>query len=242
MRDVRQSYRQHQTLRELAALGTVHEARKVREYDWLRSFFGDYFAGTVGRVAFKAARPIDRLPDLRALESMELLELELPGVPENFEHLAELHKLEHLSVTLTSLHTDDRERLTALSELPQLWDLALIGDDFDDDAVGQVSRDSSLVVIAIDSSKITEQSLNRLSQLKALQMLKLDESVIQNHDCSVISQFPRLSSVYFIGRSLTAQDEQKARSIWPNAKTTVGTSFFTTISPVESKAIGVRRE
>lgn len=237
MRDVRRCYRQQQTLQELAEFGSVTANRRLRKYDWFRSFFGDYTHGTIQSLDLVATQPINRWPDLRALEDVEGMRLELANVPENVDQLAELRKLKYLDVKLTTIGASDPQRLTVLTEIPQLWHLWLDGDDFDDTAILHISRDTRLESLAIGSSRITERSVIRLSELKSLTHLTLNESVVQNQDCSALSRLPNLSYLAFIGNNLSSQDEQSVRKLWPDTKIEVGTTGDT-----GEKFISMRRE
>jgi len=241
-RDLRDCYRQQQAIHELATLGSVTASHELRKYDWFRSFLGSYTHGIIDGLDLKVTHQIDRLPDFRSLQNIEWLSLEMRNLPENIGWLAELPKLERLCVALTSLGDSGPEKLGDFTELPELWALALLGDEFDDDAVLHISSETRLGWLAIDSSKITAKGLNRLGQLKTLTSLTLHQSVIQTQDCSVLLQFPRLRHLTFLGSNLTAQDEQKMRKLWPDAQVVAGTSHVAPGSMIQKKSLRMWRE
>ena len=217
VREVHRCYRQQQVLQEFARFGSVATRRQLQEYDWLRSLFGDYTHGTVEYLEVKATRPIDRLPDLRAIADVERMRLELPNIQENFEQLAELAALEDLDITLTSINASDRERLSALTELPQLTGLGLDGNSFDDDCLLRISRRTGIRGLIVFSPNITGKGLASLGELKSLHHLALDDSVMRISDAG-LSQIPHLPSLLFIGNKLTAQDESRVQKLWPDAR------------------------
>jgi hypothetical protein len=221
VREVHRCYRQQQVLQELAQYGSVATKRQLQKYDWLRSFFGDYTHGTVEYLEMKATRPIDRLPDLRGLADVERVRLELPNIPENFEQLAELVALAHLDITLTSINAADRQRLTALTELPQLTGFGLDGDSFDDDCLPRISRQTHIRGLIVFSPNVTARGLASLGELKSLNHLALEDRVMQNSD-SALLQLPQVPSLLIVGNKLTPQDERKIRKLWPEARVESG--------------------
>jgi hypothetical protein len=221
VREVHRCYRQQQVLEELAQYGSVATRRKLQKYDWLRSFFGDYTHGTVEFLELKAARPIDHLPDLRALAEVERVRLELLNIPENFEQLAELAALDDLDVTLTSINAADRERLAAFTELSQLSALGLDGESFDDDCLLRISRQTRMRGLLVLSPNVTAIGLASLQELKSLNHLVLEDKVMQNSD-SALLQLPQVPSLLIIGNKLTPQDEMKIRKLWPEARVESG--------------------
>jgi hypothetical protein len=240
-RDVRRCALHQQTLGELAQFGSLEVGRDLRKFDWFRSLFGDHFHGTVRSVALTTSRPMDRLPDLSALDSLVGLNLEAENIPENIDHVADFPKLK-VSMTLTSLADTDRSKLTALSELPQLCSLGLLGDQVDDSAVLLISPDTQLEWISIGSSMLTAKSLTRLRELKSLTQLTLDQEVIRNQDCSPLLQAPQLSFLIFIGKIFTPQDADKMRALWPDAIVVGGNAFISPTSPVSKWSLRIFRE
>jgi hypothetical protein len=241
-RDVRRSSRQQQALEELAQFGSLETSRDLQKFDWFRSLFGDQFHGSIRRVLLTADRPVHRLSDLSGLETVEGFGLYVPNLPENFEQLSRLPNLKYLSVTLTSAAAADRARLTALTQLPQLYSLGLLGDRVVDEDILQISQESRLEAISIGSSKITAKALRHLSELKSLTSLTLDQNVAQNQDCSVLLQFPGLSYLNFIGNNITQQDADKMRSLWPDAMVIGGTSAIATNSTIWKPSLRIFRE
>lgn len=220
-RDVRRCMLQRQTLGQLAQYGSLEIGRDLRKFDWLRSLFGDHFHGTVRWVTLSATGPMDQLPDLTLLDSLSSLSLEVENIPENLDHIARFGKLK-VSITLTSLANTDRHKLTAITELPQLYSLGLLGDDIDDSAVSAISSDTQLEWIAIGSPALTVNSLRRLSELKSVRQLTLDQAVVQTQDCSPLLHAPQLSFLIFIGNNTTQKDADKMRALWPDAKVVGG--------------------
>lgn len=223
--EVRRCYRQQQAIRELEQLGSVTTNRSRQKYDWFRSFFGAELHGVVTGVDLVTTAPVERLPDLRLLEDITGFGMELANIPENIEQLAELPKLEYLSVKLTSLGGADPSRLVELTSFPELWRLCLAGDEFGDGDIQHISGNTRLESLEIDSSKITDDGLARLSKMSSLVNLTLDESVIKTLDCSVLTRLPKLYRLTFVGKNLAAKDEAKLRSLWPNAKIESGTAW-----------------
>ncbi len=225
-REVRRCYRQQEAIRELTQLGAVTTRRNWQKYDWFRSFFGEELHGTVDFVELIAPRPVDRLPDLQPLQDLHSLGLELVNIPENIGQLTELPKLRYLGVKLTAGADANLERLTELTEHPQLWRLHLVGDDFNDAAISRISRNARIEQLSIQSTKITEAGLLHISEMDSLTVLHLDEGVIKNLDCSVLGRLPNLNWLTFIGKNLAAQDTIKLRSLslWPNSAYLSGTT------------------
>jgi hypothetical protein len=221
-RDVRRCAHQQQVFQELAQFGAVETTRDLQKFDWLRSLFGDHFHGTIRSAKLSATQPVDRLPDLRSLDSLQRLHLVMPNLPENMDQVAELTNLTGFSVTLTSLDETDRSRLTELTQLPQLDSLQLLVDDIDDGDVLLISAESRVLGLAVSSPRITEKSLHRLSRLKSLTHLTLHAKVIldQDQNIAVFSRFSKLTSMHLLGHGLTAKDADKVRVLWPDA------SFF----------------
>ena len=220
--DVRRCYRQQQAVRELEQVGSVSTSRNRQKYDWFRSFFGAELHGIVDGVDLVATEPVDRLPDLGLLENISFVGMELPNLPENIKQLAELPKLELLSVKLTSLGGGDPKRLTELTSLPELWRLTLIGEEFAA-TIRHISTTTRLESLDIDASTITDEDLVRISELSSLMSLSFDESVLKTLDCSVLTLLPNLRELTFVGKNLTAQDEARLQ-LWPNAKIETGTT------------------
>jgi hypothetical protein len=225
-REVRRCYRQQQAIRELEQIGAVTMNRSRQKYDWFRSFVGAELHGVVTGVDLVATVPVERLPDLRQLESIRSIGMELVNPPENIGQLAELPKLKYVSVKLTSLAGAEPERLTELTEHPQLWRLHLVGDEFNDAVISHISRDARIEQLSIQSTKITEAALVQISEMDSLTVLHLDECVLKNLDYSVLDRLTNLNWLTFIGKNLTAQDTIKLRSqsLWPNATYDSGTT------------------
>jgi len=215
--DVRRCAHQQQVLQELGQFGALETTRDLRRFDWLRSIFGEHFHGTIRSVRLTATQPLDRLPDLRPLESLERLHLKTPNIPENLDQVSELTKLTSFNVTLTSLDELDRSRLTELTELPQLNSLQLLASDVVDGDILLISTDTRVSGLAINSPKITEKSLSRLSRLKSLSHLTLHAAVLLDKDIDVPSQFPKLRSMHLLGNGLTTKDADKLHALWPDA-------------------------
>jgi hypothetical protein len=243
MRDLHHCYRQQATITELAKLGSVTAFRDRRPYDWFRILFGDHFHGTIDLVSLTSSRRVDRLPDLRSLTHLESLWLELPGIPENIEQVSQLPSLKGLNVTLTKLTIADRERLRRLTQMPQLYGLGLLGEDVDDDAVLQISPHSQLEYVSIGSSKITDRGISRLSELKMLTNLTLEENLLKGQDWSAFSKFPKLSFLNLIGGRLAPGKVADGMvDIWPNARIVPGTSAIAPTSSVWKTSIRILRE
>jgi hypothetical protein len=236
VRDVHRSYRQQQALHELAKLGSVTTYRQVRKYDWLRSLFGADFHGTIYGLELTSTQPIDRLPDLRGLDDVYRISLEMVSVPENIAQLAELRSLKHVGVSLTSIDKDDIPGLTTLTKTPQLGYLYLYGDKFDDDAIFGISPDAEIHMLGIESSKITSKSLTRLSQLNSLEHLSLHASLLQGSDESALARLPRMVYLAFVGNQLTLKDEEKARKLWPHAHVVSGIARNTIVPGGNARA------
>jgi hypothetical protein len=241
-RDLRRCSLQQQALEELAQFGQLDIDRDLRKFDWFRSLFGAHFHGAIRNVSLTTNRPMNRLPDLMPLDSVVNFGLHTANIPENIGELADLPKLKYLGVTLTSLGNTDPRRLTALTKLPQLCALGLVGDGFDDDSIRLISPDSKLEALSIISPKVTVEGLSQLAQLKSLSNLTLEETVIQSKDCSVLSQSPRLSHLNFIGNNLAAKDANKAQQIWPAAKVIAGTSAVSPWGGMQKPSLRIFRE
>lgn len=223
-REVRRCYRQQQAIRELEQVGSVTTNRSSQKYDWFRSFFGAELHGVVEGVDLVATEPVVRLPDLRLLENIKFFGMELANIPQNIEQLAELPKLEYLSVKLTSLGGADPKRLGDLTDFPELWRLCLVGDEFDDADIQNISRAARLGSLEIDSSKVTDAGLARISEMISLTNITVDESVLKTLDCSILTRLPKMYKLTFVGKKLAAQDAARLRSLWPNAKIEFGTT------------------
>jgi hypothetical protein len=222
-RELRRCYEQQQLLQTLSDFGSVTAVRRFQKYDWLRSFFGDYMHGAVSELHVEVLQSIDSLPNLRELEDLEELRLTLANVPANVEQLAELPKLEELYVTLTSIDAAGRERLTAVTEVPQLRFLWLDGEMFDDDSILRFSDRTRMKFLIVDSSKLTEKSVSRLSQMNSLLGLTLNADVGRNEDISDLFQLP-LHFLTFIGNEPSTIGMQGLRQRWPNANVRLGTA------------------
>jgi hypothetical protein len=222
VREVHRCYRQQRALADLAQFGSIATFRSFREYDWLRSFFGEYAHGSITVVRFTATRPIDRLPDLRALADVEEMEVEMLNVPDNVEVLGALPKLEDLTVRLRTNGDIERKNVATLSELPQLGLLWLSGEACRSSTITAISRRSRIEVLRLDSSSITEAALERLTQIQSLAHVSLHESELQKAD-ALLLRLSSLKSISFFGISLSPQDEQRVGSLWPDREIKAGT-------------------
>jgi hypothetical protein len=220
VREIQRCYRQQRALLELSQLGSVSTRRELQAYDWLRSLFGDNTHGTVSHLNLIVTRPIERLPNLRAFEDLNYMFLELANVPDNVEQLAELSKLSHLTFTLSSIDPNRLDRLTALSEIPQLDFLWLKGDAFGDSSLRHISPKSKIDGIVLNSSKVTREGVAALGDLPSLHFASLNENVLREPDDALL----KLSapSVRFVGNQLAARDEERLRRLWPGAKVEFG--------------------
>jgi hypothetical protein len=242
-RDVRRCAIQQRALDELAQFGSLDTTRDIRRFDWLRSLVGNHFHGSIHHLRLTATRPVDRLPDLTSLDRLEFLRLEMASIPKNVGVLAAPPSLQHLGFTLTALAETDGSGLTALTELPRLVSLELLGDHVGDNHVLLISTQSRLEALAIASPQITEKSLRQLAKLQRLTHLTLDDAVIQSRDCSVFLGFPSLSSLRFLGNGLTAKDADTLQALWPDAKVDFrGTSAFSSTNPVWETFLGASRD
>jgi hypothetical protein len=220
VREIQRCYRQQRALLDLSQLGSVSTRRELQAYDWLRSLFGDNTHGTVSHLNLIVTRPIERLPNLRAFEDLDYMFLELANVPDNVEQLAELSKLSHLTFTLSSIDPNRLDRLTALSEIPQLDFLWLKGDAFGDSSLRHISPKSKIDGIVLNSSKVTREGVAALGDLPSLHFASLNENVLREPDDALL----KLSapSVRFVGNQLAARDEERLRRLWPGAKVEFG--------------------
>jgi hypothetical protein len=97
--------------------------------------------------------------------------------------------------------------------------------------------------LAIESPEITAKGLSPLSRLESLTHLTLDQTVIQVPDHTALLQLPKLSFLHVLGNNLTAQDADRLRALWPDAKVEFGgKSAFTSTNPVWETSLRIERE
>jgi hypothetical protein len=191
----------------------------LKPHDWLRSFFGEYAHGRIHTVRFTATRVIDRLPDLRGLADVREMDLEILNVPEDIEQLAELPKLKYLSVKLQD--ETGRDKLRILTDLPQLKFLWLTGDAIDESTVAAIIPRSP-ISLRLDSKSVSEAALTRLAQSNSFTNITLHASQLQKPDETLLG-LSHLRWIGFFGLRLSPQDEQRVRTLWPDAEITTGT-------------------
>jgi hypothetical protein len=219
VRELNSTYRQQRALTELAQFGAVNAFRELKPHDWLRSFFGEYAHGRIHTVRFTATRVIDRLPDLRGLADVREMDLEILNVPEDIEQLAELPKLKYLSVKLQD--ETGRDKLRILTDLPQLKFLWLTGDAIDESTVAAIIPRSP-ISLRLDSKSVSEAALTRLAQSNSFTNITLHASQLQKPDETLLG-LSHLRWIGFFGLRLSPQDEQRVRTLWPDAEITTGT-------------------
>jgi hypothetical protein len=225
-REARRCLHQQQVLRELAECGSLTTTRAQRKYDWFRSLFGADFHGTVTSVQLTATQPVRHLPDLGLLRDVESIVLEVPNVPGNVEQLAELPKLEYLRIWLISVDAKDLGGLTGLSEIPQLKELRLVGDDCDDASVLQISASAQIETFSINSSNVTSQSFKKVGELDSLRNLRFERAPLRASDFSALANLPNLKEVSFIGCNLSKTDETNLQRLWPDGRLHLATALY----------------
>jgi hypothetical protein len=226
VRDVHRCHRQQQTLDVLARLGTMRADRKERKYDWFRSLLGSQFDGMVYDVRVVSAEPTGApISDLSALDGLRFLNLE--GVilgDEDAEHLASLPKLQSLFLHVHAVRGNRRKAFERISELPiPSFHLVLDGDSFDDESISDLRSGSTIKLLTIISSRVTERVFRHLIEMKSLENIWIEGAQVRDADFSVLSKAPKLKEAVFYRCNLSQRDEDQLLKLWPDGNLHTGT-------------------
>jgi hypothetical protein len=85
-----------------------------------------------------------------------------------------------------------------------------------------ISPRSPIRALRLDSSSVTEAVLARLTEMNSLSQVSLHESELQKPD-SLLLRLSSMRLIRFFGNRISPQDEQRVRSLWPDAKVETGT-------------------
>jgi len=226
--------------RELAkALATLPEVREWPELNWIDeatldgitratqvetldlSASGQTFSrASIARLAnLKKLRrlklsffPIDdeglaSLAGLKALASLNLWKTNVSG--EGFRHLKELPQLEFV---VFGIGDEVRPRLEGLVALPHLTRLCLAGDDLRPGDYEPLGRMQNLQYLQILSGLSDDTTAARVSGLKHLDTLFLDESMLTDRGLQSLSQLKNLSRLT-VGGVLTDDGVQRLSAL-----------------------------
>jgi hypothetical protein len=99
----------------------------------------------------------------------------------------------------------------------------LNGDSFDDESVSSLNRRNLIKRLAINSSRITDRSLRRLSEMQSLEEFEIARASLRDADFSQLSTAPKLKLAVFVACNLSKADESKLLALWPDGNL----AFFT---------------
>jgi hypothetical protein len=168
--------------------------------------------------AILGARPAAADDDLAILESLPLTRLYLGDqtdvTDEGFAHVAQLHKLEYLTVRNLPKVTDSG--LAHLRGLSKLTGLSLIGTAIDGSGLAELAH-LPIEGLSITGDNLTNDSLLHLKQFAALRWLHVEGSKISNDAIPYLMQLDQVERLFIRSDAITDDGLKHFRSL-PNLR------------------------
>lgn len=208
---------QQSVLGQLASFANVSVEREPRQYDWIRSLFGQHMPGQVTVLHLEVRDSTPPIPP--GFGSFpELRDLHLDNVVLSPEWVAQIDRLplDELQVTASDLHGPRAEVLRSLTAIPILTTLTLSGASFADDDLAAISPPNNLEQLTVRSPKITDRLFGHLVNLPRLKELEFEDADFTGANFAPLLQISHLYMVRFVGCKMSEEDKERLSKLPPN--------------------------